>query len=182
MFVWLITERSLALQPKINADCRWRIEGAPLKSFENINSKNSHLLYRYIYRPIMHVFFCKLQRAVLHYFFLERDCPRSMLYTPLQIATGIVVTAQWMNPYNTTEDTFGTIHLSQTHSTVTTANIPRCGSRILQGRVSNPSETGTAPPQLFWPMLPEPDNFFGLRRNSWRQAVVRHLELCQIPY
>jgi len=24
--------------------------------------------------------------------------------------------------------------------------------------------------------------FFGLRRNSWRQAVVRHLELCQIPY
>ena len=26
--------------------------------------------------------------------------------------------------------------------------------------------------------------FFGLRRNSWRQAVIRHLELhvCQIPY
>jgi len=28
-------------------------------------------------------------------------------------------------------------------------------------------------------MLPEPNNFFGLRRNSWRQAVVRHLQLCQ---
>ena len=27
-------------------------------------------------------------------------------------------------------------------------------------------------------MLPEPNNFFRLRRNSWRQAVVRHLELC----
>ena len=38
------------------------------------------------------------------------------------------------------------------------------------------------PPQLFWPMLPEPNNFFGLRRYSWRQAVVRHLELCQITY
>jgi len=53
-------------------------------------------------------------------------------------------------------------------------------SRILQGRVSNPSERGT--PNYFWPMLPEPNNFFGLRRNSWRRAVVRHLELCQIPY
>jgi len=36
-------------------------------------------------------------------------------------------------------------------------------SRILQGRVSNPSERGTAPaPQLFWPMLPEPNNFLAL--------------------
>ena len=34
----------------------------------------------------------------------------------------------------------------------------------------------SASPQLIWPMLPEPNNFFGLRRNSWRQAVVRHLE------
>jgi len=58
----------------------------------------------------------------------------------------------------------------------------RRGSRILQGRVSNPSERGTARPQLFWPMLPEPNNFFGLKRNSWDQAVVRHLELYQIPY
>ena len=41
---------------------------------------------------------------------------------------------------------------------------------------------GATPPSLFWPMLPEPNNFSGLRRNSWRQAVVRHLELCQIPY
>jgi len=24
--------------------------------------------------------------------------------------------------------------------------------------------------------------FFGLRRNSWHRAVVRQLELCQIPY
>jgi len=41
-------------------------------------------------------------------------------------------------------------------------------------------EVERPPSQLFWPVLPEPNNFFGLGRNSWRQAVVRHLELCQI--
>ena len=60
------------------------------------------------------------------------------------------------------------------------SKITRRGSKILQGQVSNPSERGT--PQLFWPMLPDPNNLFGVRRNSWRQAVIRHLELRQIPY
>jgi len=61
----------------------------------------------------------------------------------------------------------------------------RGGSRILQGRVSNPSERGTGgrapkvehfpgilyfqnfspPPQLFWPMLPEPNNFLALEET-----------------
>jgi len=40
----------------------------------------------------------------------------------------------------------------------------RRGSRILQGRVSNPSERGTVP-QLFWPMLPEPNNFLALEET-----------------
>jgi len=56
---------------------------------------------------------------------------------------------------------------------------------FLQGRVSNPSERGTggrAPPNYFDLCYRNQTIFFGLRRNSWRQAVVRHLELCQIPY
>jgi len=57
----------------------------------------------------------------------------------------------------------------------------RRGSRILQGRVSNPSERGTVPP-IILTHVTGTKQFFGLRRNSWRQAVVRHLELCQIPY
>ena len=60
----------------------------------------------------------------------------------------------------------------------------RRGSRILQGRVSNPSERGTSfpPPPIILTHVTGTKQFFGLRRNSWRQAVVRHLELCQIPY
>ena len=58
-------------------------------------------------------------------------------------------------------------------------------SRILQGRVSNPSERGTggrAPPPIILTHVTGTKQFFGLRRDSWRQAVVRYLELCQIPY
>jgi len=58
----------------------------------------------------------------------------------------------------------------------------RRGSRILQGQVSNPSERGTAPPPISLTHVTGTKQFFGLRRNSWRQAVVRHLELCQILY
>ena len=63
--------------------------------------------------------------------------------------------------------------LTTTYESHQNANLWR-GSRILQWRVSNPSERGTAPPQLFWPMLPEPNNFLAYRRNRWRRAVVRH--------
>ena len=56
----------------------------------------------------------------------------------------------------------------------------RSGSRILQGRVSNPSESGTAPP-IILTYVNGTKQFFGIRRNSWHQAVVRHLELYQIP-
>jgi len=61
--------------------------------------------------------------------------------------------------------------------------VPGRGSGILQGRVSNPSERGTAaPPPIILTHVTGTKQFFGHRRNSWRQAVVRHLELCQIPY
>ena len=44
---------------------------------------------------------------------------------------------------------------------------------------------GAPLPQLFWPMLPGRNQtiFFVLEEigPSWRQAVVRHLELCQNP-
>ena len=55
----------------------------------------------------------------------------------------------------------------------------RRGSRILQGRVSSPSEKGTPP--IILTHVTGTEQFFGFRRNSWRQAVVRHLELYQIP-
>jgi len=38
------------------------------------------------------------------------------------------------------------------------------------------------PPPIILTHVTGTKQFFGLRRNSWRQAVVRHLELCQIPY
>ena len=38
------------------------------------------------------------------------------------------------------------------------------------------------PPPIILTHVTGTKHFFGLRRNSWRQAVVRHLELCQIPY
>jgi len=40
---------------------------------------------------------------------------------------------------------------------------------------------GAPPPNYFDPYYRN-QTIFGIRRNSWRQAVVRHLELCQIPY
>jgi len=39
-----------------------------------------------------------------------------------------------------------------------------------------------APPPIILTHVTGTKQFFGLRRNNWRQAVVRHLELCQIPY
>jgi len=41
---------------------------------------------------------------------------------------------------------------------------------------------GTPPPSIILTHATGTKQFVGLRRNSWRQAVVRHLELCQIPY
>ena len=64
---------------------------------------------------------------------------------------------------------------------VTATRRARRESRILQGRVYNPSERGTATP-IILTHVTGTKQFFGLRRNSRRQAVVRHLELCQIPY
>ena len=41
---------------------------------------------------------------------------------------------------------------------------------------------GAPPPPIILTHVTGTKQFFGLRRNSSRQAVVRHLELCQIPY
>jgi len=38
------------------------------------------------------------------------------------------------------------------------------------------------PPPIILTHVTGTKQFFGHGRNSWRQAVVRHLELCQIPY
>ena len=53
----------------------------------------------------------------------------------------------------------------------------RRGSRILQGLVSNPSERAPEverPPPIILTHITGTKQFFGLRINSWRQAVVRH--------
>ena len=53
----------------------------------------------------------------------------------------------------------------------------RSGSRILQGQVSNPSESGSLPPSpIILTHVTGTKQFFGLRRNSWHlESYVKSL-------